>query len=224
MKLTNKIILIVLISLSMIFINCNNVCAEYVIQVVPNETAWTNISVSDAYDACQNLNTTYSTLGTESLKAHLTTNADWYAVSLLTYSAYGDKSNINKTTTGNNSGIVNIATLAFTSSLMYGYNDSNPYISKLVENINTSYVETVYNVKDEELRSNNIPGRGLLESEYITSAYGTIYSASSTGCPVVCRQNLFGFWLGHSVDHTNMIGAKGAANPNTTFRPVIWNK
>ena len=76
------------------------------IQIKKDGASWTDISVSDAYDKCQELNDDNSALGTTSsnVMAHLSTNADWYAVSLLTQSDYGSKNNRN--TTNNNSGIM----------------------------------------------------------------------------------------------------------------------
>lgn len=208
MKLRNKIILIALIFVSMIAINCTNVFAEYVIKV-DGGTAWTNINVSDAYDACQNLNTTYSTLGTTSLKAHLTTNADWYAVSLLTYSAYGTKNMGN--TTGNASGLVFPVAgwdkYSFTASLQKGYNTNNTYISSLIAAVESGspFVELL-----EKERQDNQPGRGILSEEGITGPLG--YSVSSNS-PTVIRLGLFTGAM-HS----------GVPEGGRTFRPAIWNK
>lgn len=218
MKLRNKIILIALIFVSMIAVNCTDVFAEYVIQVVPDGTAWKNINVSDAYDACQNLNTTYSTLGTTSLKAHLTTNADWYAVSLLTYSAYGNRNANN--TTGNNSGIKNFGTnYTFTSSLMEGYTSSSYRTS--LENAVASgspYVETVKNATN---RNSNQAGRGLLASEHLTEEYGSAIYENSTNYPVLIRTSLFGFAVGRG--NWWCLISEGYAS-DATFRPAIWNK
>ena len=86
------------------------------IQIKKDATSWTSISVSDAYDKCQELNDDNSALGKtgDNVMAHLSTNADWYAVSLLTYSDYGSKNNSN--TTGNNSGVINFGSkVVFTS-------------------------------------------------------------------------------------------------------------
>ena len=153
----------------------NTAFAKYVIQVVPDKAAWTQINVSDAYDACQDLNTDASSLGhTENLKAHLTTNADYYAVSLLTYSAYGDrdayKNANNGSTTGNKTGIMNFGRMySFTSAVMReSSSDSNR--KSLYDNINTPYVETIEKASN---RTQNLPGRGLLakESNEFTSDY-----------------------------------------------------
>ena len=216
MRKIKKVMLLIVVFMIAVILKGNIAFAEYVIQVVPNVSAWTAITASDAYDACQKLNTTYSTLGTESLKAHLTTNADWYAVSLLTYSAYGYKSPDN--TTGNNTGVMNLGR-TFTSSLMEGIT-TNSNITSLYNNLGTSYVETV---KNNTNRESNLPGRGLLASEYLTSSFGGIcYGNDGAGYPVGCREKLFGFSLGYGGGWGYC--SKGDARPDTTFRPVIWNK
>ena len=216
MRKVKKIILFLTIFTIAFLIKNNAVFAEYVIQVVPNATAWKTITVSDAYDACQNLNQPYSTLGTTSLKAHLTTNADYYAVSLLTYSSYGNRNKSN--TTGNRTGIMNFGTSStFTSSLMDGYQNST-YTKSLRENIETPYVEKVKNYTD---RAANASGLGLLGKEVISTSYGSIEYASNnnTWCPVVVRSNLFGIRVAHSWE-----GCQGESHASVTFRPVIWNR
>ena len=191
MRKIRKVMLLIVVFMIAVSIKGNTAFAEYVIQVVPNATPWTNINVSDAYDACQNLNQNYSTLGTTSLKAHLTTNADWYAVSLLTYSAYGNKSASN--TTGNSTGIMNFGTQnTFTSSVMEGAT-TNDNIKSLYDNINTSYVETV---KNNTNRAQNVPGRGLLEKEYLVSNLGGGYFGDDGKYPISLRKQLFGVGLG----------------------------
>lgn len=218
MKLRNRIIIIALIFVSVIAINCTSVFAEYVVQVVPNATGWNYISVSDAYDACQNLNTTYSTLGTTSLKAHLTTNADWYAVSLLTYSAYGAKSPGN--TTGNKSGITNMgehwqSPIYWMSALVEGYT-SNTYIESLANAAaaGSPYVEIVKKSTD---RASNQPGRGLLLSECVTTTRGDISGRYGNNSGAMGRYDLFGLYVGNT--HNT-----GAASQYVYFRPAIWNK
>ena len=224
MKIIRRVMLLIVVFMIAVSIKGNTAFAEYVIQVVPTSTTnpvWTTISVSDAYDACQNLNKNYSTLGTESLKAHLTTNADWYAVSLLTYSLYGNENAGKKVnnTTGNNTGIMNFGTVyTFTSSIMEGpsINDDR---KSLYNNIGTSYVETV---KNKTNRDFNEKGRGLLPGEYITSQYGDIYIGDESKLPITIRNKLFGFTIGTAWYPQN--GSTGNPRSDITFRPVIWNK
>ena len=138
MRKIKKVMLLIVVFMIAVILKGNTAFAEYVIQVVPNVSAWTAITASDAYDECQKLNTTSSTLGTTSLKAHLTTNADWYAVGLLTYSTYGSKNASN--TTGNNTGIMNFGTkTTHTASLLEG-TSSNSKWESIYNNVNTTYV------------------------------------------------------------------------------------
>ena len=219
MKVIKKIILLVLVFMVAAMLKGNSVFAEYVIQVIPTTNAnpaWKSINVSDAYDACQNLNQSYSTLGTTSLKAHLTTNADWYAVSLLTYSAYGNKNASN--TTGNKTGIMNFGTAyTFTSSVMEG-TTTNDDRKSLYDNINTPYVESV---KNSTNRASNEPGRGLLSKEFLSGSFGTVYYSTQTAYPVSVRNSLFGFYLGNNVNYGY---SAGGARTDVTFRPIIWNR
>ena len=221
MRKIRKVMVLIIVFVIAVSIKGNTAFAEYVIQIKPGTSAWTEISVSAAYDECQKLNQTSSTLGTTSLKAHLTTNADWYAVSLLTYSAYGARSANN--TTGNSTGIMNFgSTWTFTSSVMEG-SSSNDNRKSLYDNIDTPYVESVKNATN---RASNEPGRGLLSNEMISTSYGGANYSNAGNYPVCVHTNLFGFYLGYGTETWGIYGAgcAGNANVRTTFRPVIWNK
>ena len=231
MRKIRRVMLLIVVFMIAVSVKENTAFAKYVIQVVPDKDAWTAINVSDAYDACQDLNTDASSLGhTENLKAHLITNADYYAVSLLTYSAYGDRdayknNNLyNGSTTGNKTGLMRFGTkYIFTSSIIEG-TTSNTNIKSLCDNINTAYVETVKNGTDRE---QNILGRGLLLNEKVGAGYGNQYVGSSTynSYCIPTRNCLFGLVLTQQNNDGNPTGiAKGEAFPNATFRPVIWNK
>ena len=222
MRKIKKVMLLIVVFMIAVILKGNIAFAEYVIQVVPNATAWKNISVSDAYDECQKLNTTSSTLGTTSLKAHLTTNADWYAVSLLTYSVYGNSNSSQKSnnTTGNSTGIMGLGTRTFTSSIMEG-SVTDDRRKSLYDNINTSYVESIKNGTNRE---SNAPGRGLLSKEYLSSNYGTINYGNGTGSPVMTRSGLFSAWVGSNAGADVYNSSTGEATESVTFRPVIWNK
>ena len=228
MRKIRKVMLLIIVFAIALIMKEKAVYAESTIQVIPittNNPVWTNITVSDAYDVCQKLNKNYSTLGTTSLKAHLTTNADWYAVSLLTYSTYGDRNASN--TTGNKTGIINFGSkYTFTSSLMEGATSNNARKS-LHEAIssNSPYVESI---KNEENRDSNVLGRGLRNSEFLSNGYGkNLYYGGSggTGYPVSIRSNLFGITLGgYRTGGDSYAEATGDSRTSATFRPVIWNK
>ena len=230
MNKIKRLILLIIVFIIVVLLKGNIVFAESTIQVVPTKnddknstvSAWTDISVSNAYEICQNLNKNYSTLGTDKLKAHLTTNADWYAVSLLAYSAYGNRDASN--TTGNKTGIMRLGTLdTFTASLM-GEASSNINIKSLYDNLalKSPYVEKVETYTN---RLQNSKGMGLLESEYFVTNKGGYLYADSVSLPVCTRHNLFGITLGKGswqyggYDHSN-----GSPKTEVTFRPVIWNK
>ena len=220
MRIIKKTMLLIICFMISLILKGNTVFAKSVIQVVPNVAAWNNISVSDAYDVCQDLNADYSTLGTDKLKAHLTTNADWYAVSLLAYSDYGNKSASN--TTGNNTGIQKLSA-SFTASLVENY-VNNDYISKLVVNLETPYVETIQNSKKI---NENVKGRGLMAYEILTSSEGSVFLGASDSLPVCVRKSLFTFCLGAGGGSTyfgNSNASQGKPYGDITFRPVIWNK
>ena len=215
MRKIKKVMLLIVVFMIAVILKGNIAFAEYVIQVVPNATAWNNITVSEAYNECQKLNTTSSTLGTTSLKAHLTTNADWYAVGLLTYSTYGNKNASN--TTGNSTGIMNLGS-SYTAALMEGASTNNNWKS-LYDNINTPYVETV---KNNTNRESNQAGRGLLSKEYLSTEFGSVHIENSLNRPVAQRQSLFGVGIGVSGGWGYY--CDGIINTSVTFRPVIWNK
>ena len=226
MRKVKKVMLLIVVFMIAVSIKGNTASAKYVIQSVPDKAAWTSINVSDAYDACQDLNTDASSLGhTENLKAHLITNADWYAVSLLTYSAYGDREkyrnggSFNGSTTGNKTGVMKFGyNSTFTSSVMEG-STTNLNRTSLHNNIGTLYVESVKNKTNRIL---NEQGRGLLENEILSGSFGTIYYNTKTAYPVIVRSRLFGFSLGEEGYYG--YSDDGAAHSSVTFRPVIWNK
>ena len=234
MRKIKKVILLIVVFMIAVSIKGNTAFAKYVIQVVPTKnynskstvSAWTGINISDAYDACQDLNTDTSSLGhTENLKAHLTTNADWYAVSLLTISSYGNKSAGN--TTGNKTGVMNLGTnnlYTYTASVMEGSTtntDRKSLYDALNANPPSPYVEVF---EKKENRSNNLPGRGVLEKELVSTSYGTIRYANDNNYayPVGIRSNLLGFNINNFSNVSTR--SSGASANDVTFRPVIWNK
>lgn len=216
-KILTTIMLIMLYTLA--FCQCVKAETEVkaTIQIKKDATSWTSISVSDAYDKCQELNDDNSALGTtqSNVMAHLSTNADWYAVSLLTLSEYGSKNEYN--TTGNNSGIMNFgAKTSFTSGIMEDWEEtiSSNYQS-LIDNKDTKFVEKI---KTSTERESNKAGLGFRASEVLS---GTVYYGDGVSYPISVRRGLFAFHVGHSASGGL---ASGAPNIGLTFRPVIWVK
>lgn len=189
------------------------------IQIKKGATSWTSISVSDAYDKCQELNDDNSALGITSsnVMAHLSTNADWYAVSLLTQSDYGSKNNNN--TTGNNSGIMNFGKMwTFTAGIMEDNTQTtNANYQSIIDNKNTKFVEKIKNQANKE---SNKPGLGFRASELLSS--DTIYYQNNFNAgPISVRMGLYSFAVGQP---DNWNGNSGGRKSNVTFRPVIWVK
>ena len=221
MRKIRKVMLLIIVFAMALITKENTVYAESTIQVISGKSAWTGISVSDAYDVCQKLNKNYSTLGTESLKAHLTTNADWYAVSLLTYSTYGNRNADN--TTGNKTGVMNFGkNYTYISSVMEG-GTSKLKTASLYNALNQTppspYVESV---KKATNKNSNVLGRGLREAEFLDDGFGgSAYYSSNTDYPICARKSLFGVFLGNSHSYSS---CTGNGMSGVTFRPVIWNK
>lgn len=216
-KILVSIILIMFCNL----IFCQSVKAETEIKTtiqINGAGSWTNISASDAYDKCQELNDDNSALGItgDNVIAHLTTNADWYAVSLLTISSYG--SNDNGNTTGNSSGIQNFGTKrTFTAGLYEGYTSTNAKLQSLIDNRNTKFVEILKADANE-----NEPGRGLIPSEILLSQGSEYYLGNERYAqegPISTRTNLFFVAAGN-----NSKGCDGCERADLTFRPAIWVK
>ena len=113
MKVKKQLLRIMIIFISIIAIyNIKGYCnvgGTKRVEIKPGTTAWTNINISNAYAECEALNAATSTLGTTTLSAHLTTDADWSAMAILSVSQYGKATtNSPAKTNGNNSGIFNI--------------------------------------------------------------------------------------------------------------------
>ena len=70
MRIVKKVMLLIVVFIMAVALKGNTAFAESAIQVIPitsTNPVWTNITVSDAYDVCQRLNKTTSTLGTDKL-------------------------------------------------------------------------------------------------------------------------------------------------------------
>ena len=58
---------------------------------IDGSASWNNITIGEAYLQCEKLNTAGSTLGTDELEAHLTTDYDYNAMALFAVSQYGGR-------------------------------------------------------------------------------------------------------------------------------------
>lgn len=216
-----KILVSTILIMFCALIFCQSVKAETEITTtiqINGAGSWTNISASDAYDKCQELNDNNSALGTtgDNVMAHLSTNADWYAVSLLTISSYGSKDSGN--TTGNSSGIKNFGKKrTFTAGLYEGYTSTNSKLQSLIDNRNTKFVE----ILKKDLNENE-PGRGLIPSEILLSQGYQYYLENERYAqegPISTRFGLFFVAAGN-----DSYGCDGNARADVTFRPAIWVK
>ena len=243
-KIRVKYLLLVIIALTIMNIP-NIVSAESLVECKPGTTAWTNISVSDAYDRCREMTNIESSIGVGELNPHLTTNRDFNAVALLAGSEYGfGLGNNNSNTTGNESGVMNLSR-TFTASILqeavgnvgnYGHRKS------LINNVNTNFVEIInsgyedfagWNRRSIINSATNLDahkGMGIIETEIPkgkrTPMNGTSWGNPSNGGWVsefcnIYRYDWFQFVVGNDYGFSGM-GA-GAANAQVTFRPVLWN-
>lgn len=204
------------------FCKVNNTYAEEgtLRMQINNGTPWTNINVSQSYEACENLNKSTSTLGTTLLQAHLTTDEDWSAMAIFSVSQYGaSRDNGPSTTNGNASGIYNVARnwTQTTGLLSNATATSSPYVSGLFNEDGSTkkYIRKEWNLADRE--SNNYVGFKL-NGTYGWMGSGTYWGTDVT-YPVSMRQGLFGVALGGDGHKYTM----GVSSSSATFRPVIWN-
>lgn len=164
-----KNILKILITLSLFLIissNGKSYGAEGTLRMqINNGVAWTNINISQSYEACENLNKSTSTLGTTLLQAHLTTDQDWSAMAIFSVSQYGASTrNDPSTTNGNASGIYNVSkNKTQTTGLASKANvNSTEYLYGLYNEDGSTkkYIKT-WNIDDRE--SNDYVGFKLAE-------------------------------------------------------------
>lgn len=198
-------------------------------------------SVTDSYLLCQNMKETGESLEGSTVLPHLSTNADWGAVSYLSNSIYGTNTQGQNTgvqisidgvkyysTTGNATGIMNwgvnpnTSRCSQTASLIKKYvednstSTANDYVIELLNNKDTRYVEII-NTGDFTI--NNTLGMAMKETQGIYSGIWG-FPDQDTNAPISVRKGLFGYTVGF-----NYCGvATGAAVGEVTFRPVIWNK
>ena len=181
-----------------------------------DKTRYEHIDASSAYQICYDLRSYDTTLGTNNLDPHLVLNKDWGAVVYLGSSSYGMPGVSKKSTTGNKSGVMNLADSSWviTSSLYQGLEGKSPSsVENLKKNINTKYVETL--PKDFNIEST----RGMAIMETYGWYYGTNnnYNLPNEDNPVGIRYRRF------PVEGIINGNGTGKSSSYLTFRPVIWN-
>ena len=187
---------------------------------------WVNIDVSHAYTECESLNSTTSTLGTNNLRAHLTTDADWSAMAIFSISQYGAATtNTPESTTGNESGVYNPGrNNTFTTGIFNtvekdtyertsGLFNADGKLKLYMRAWSKNRIENnaVWFNKKNGTDENGVGTYGWFGSRNIWGDYNSH--------PISIKSGLFGVTIG--VD--NGVGTTGWGYSTTTFRPVIWN-
>lgn len=172
-------------------------------------------SVTDSYVLCQNMKERGESLEGSTVLPHLSTNADWGAVSYLSNSIYGTNTQGKNTgvqisidgvkyysTTGNATGVMNwganpnTSRISQTASLMQKYvednstSTANDYVIELLNNKDTRYVEII-NTGNFTIK--NTLGMALRETQNIYSAID--YVTQDPNAPITVRHGLFGFCI-----------------------------
>ena len=219
------LIKVILIGICFILIYGNKTFAATVkMQGVKDGTVWNYITVSDSYKACEDLDSSDSTLGTDKLQPHLTTDADWSAMAIMSASQYGGAtSNKPDWTNGNASGVYKIGQYNSQSTGIYeGANasSSSGAFSYIFESDGVTRKKYVVPLKKDREENNyvwlnNSGTWGMLGG----SKEWWIY----TSHPGSIKQGLFGVYMMIGSTEANNSGTNGAAFGNVSFRPVIWN-
>ena len=181
----------------------------------PGTTAWTNISVSNAYDVCYGMASGGSTLGNCSLDPHLALNKDWGAAAYLAISGYGavttktgpavtigEKSDYTSTT-GNITGIINLGKTGYcftASSIAVGLEEessNNQYRTSLIKNKDTRYVETLPDPGEED--ATNTKGMAMVETQ---RWFGFYYGYKTTAeYPLAARTGVLGICANYGMEY-----------------------
>lgn len=203
-------------------------------------------TVSNSYLLCQGMTKQGESLYGSTVLPHLSTNADWGAVSYLSNSIYGTNSAgknngvkvtmngvVYYSTTGNNSGVMNWGSncykglLTQTAGIMAQYmSDNSTSIAKEnvveIEKMASEKSRYVDIIDTKNFTINSTLGMALKEVwEWTFVNYKSL--GVNVNAPIMVRSGLFGFKIGPTnVDLGD--SATGSALGQTTFRPVIWNK
>lgn len=213
MKRKIKIISLITIIISLLFVTKSNAAMQ-----ANGGNRWVNISVSESYDACYNLRNSDSSLGKNSLDPHLILNSDWAAFAYLAASSYGVRDQRN-TTYGNPTGVIGLGNSCQTAGLIEGFNESNGYYSKLVQNKDTKYVEIV----EVNRTAEGTKGKAIGETwgwDYNVESWprNVAWTDFSSDKRLIIRESLYGILNGEYYGCGN-----GEADNGTSFRPAIWN-
>ncbi len=162
------------------------------IMVVPNVKSCTEISISDAYDYCSDMNI--------ALSSHLMKSSEWGAVAYLTHSAYGRNGNevsSNRyegyvTGGGGTTSSYTCTESTFENTYAFDANDTNNgkagMYASTTGNIygifdmaggTAEYVATYLNNSDSNIRTN---GQSLTQT--ISTYFREVYSVASTDAPI----------------------------------------
>lgn len=210
-----KKILISCIFILMLLISFTSI-SNAAMQIVPDASPTTNITISDAFAYCYNLRATGSTLGYNTLDPHLTTGNDWGAVAYLAASAYGcnmDSTSVaNCTTSGNNSGVMDFGKTYTYVSVIGTYTSS--YMINLSKYRDTKYV----NYAADNLTNGDY---GIGKAHQETSMWDEYANVATftTNYPLVYRCRMFSMLNKYNSDGRQ----NGNASSELTFRPAIWN-
>lgn len=192
------------------------------VEIKEGTAAYTSVNISESFDICYNLRDGSSTLGTCSLDPHLGTSLDLGAVAYLAQSRYGaNSSNVSTNTTGNKSGIMNISggytqTATLFESRNKTSDSAKTYRYRLEEAIADANLRKYVDVIPNTVDVNTSRGRAMAET---INWYGSSYNfrnETNSDYPIIIRDSLFSL-LNPGYNYV------GQANPNVTFRPVIWN-
>ena len=175
----------------------------------------TETSASDFFTQIRTMEGTYGTLGVapdtstkaNGIDAHMAKNTEWGTAALLAISAYG--SNSNSTTTGNSSGIYNLADgkMEYTSNYLAGNTKS------FAANITNAAEKYKNEYADSSIR---IPGDAL----YL----GSITGAWDLDAPVIARgynNSLFNYGGKYSYNYGDKGGHGGEADSRISSRACV---
>ena len=233
MKIEKQLLRILLIFISIVAIyNIKSYCGvtgTWRMEIRPpqddNEKPWSDINISNVYKECESLNSATSTLGTNNLRAHLTTDADWSAMAIFSISQYGGTtSNAPTTTTENESGVYNPGkNYTYTTGILNtATKDSDGYVSGLFNEDGTlkSYMRQWSPTRtDNDFISFKDLQNGGTFGWFGSWKYWNLDTTYKHFFPV--KKGLFGITASNG-DRVTCVGY-GWVKSDVTFRPVIWN-
>ena len=227
MKFKNQILRILILSISIITLyNIKSYCdvSGTKRMEITGGDPWTNINVSKAYNECESLNSTTSTLGTNNLRAHLTTDADWSAMAIFSIRQYGAATtNTPESTTGNVSGVYSPGRkMTYSTGILNTATKTSYYSTGLFNNDGTlkPYMKPWSSTRTD----NDFVGFKGKNEGGTYGWFGSIQAwGTNTSYKISVKTGLFGVALGSGNGGAFNNSTAGYGDANTTFRPVIWN-